>query len=470
MKYTTLLTSLVAIHILTLSTLTYSSKVVVQAIPLIESIEVDVKENETTVHIDINKEFADKYLNEASFYATYHDVDLSEVPESILTVPFLTNIFAIVLFSGKKYTIPEMDARLYDSFGKISKVFRRLYPNTKWDGELVTQELVKNDPIDKPLDPTEVAALLFSGGIDSTSAAYELQAQKLKLLLIMMRGQGAHILKDDDLWNKQSTLSKNFAKEHEHDISFLTSNYHSILNLPYLASLSPEVNDWRVDAIEDMGMWGNTAPLLYLYGIGRLYMASSRDWSYPYISIGNPLADRLMGFGNDIELRCSQFNFSRIDKIEHIISQVKSGLKPPLIHVCYRGQFPSCAPDDQHNLECRKCMPTALGFLALGADPRDFGFDVTDEELIEIAKKYLAKTQPHITLWQLLQLQEKLKEQDSSNEKFAWFLEADLAAYVDKDYIAGKPDVSWDDLRDLAPEDLEIPYIKKKVLIVLEKE
>ena len=453
MKYVTFLTRIVIIPLLAISTCTYPS----QAVSLIDSFKVDG----SSVHIDINKDFAQRYLKESHFFVTYdNSVNLAKVPYSIATIPFITNVIAIVWISGKRYTIPKMDRRLCAALGKIREIFKRLYPRTSWNGELVPESCVTDEPITEPVDPAKIAALLFSGGIDSTSSAYELQAKNLKLLLIMMRGQGASILTDDDRWNKQSTLGVEFAKEYGHDIAFLTSNYHRFLNHRYLASLSPEVNDWRVDAIEDVGMFGMTAPLLFSKGIQLLYMASSRDWSYPLISVGNPLVDSLMSCGNDIRLECSQFNFSRADKIAYIISQVRGGLKPPLIHVCYRGKFPGCT-----SVECRKCIPTALAFFALGEDPRTFGFEVSDEELVECAKEFLTKTQPHMTLWQLKKLQEMLREKKSSDEKLSWFLETDLGAHVNKGYITGKPSLTWEDLRDLAPETLEIPNVKIMMLV-----
>ncbi len=44
-------------------------------------------------------------------------------------------------------------------------------------------------------------------------------------------------------------------------------------------------------------------------------------------------------------------------------------------------------------------------------------------------------------------------------------IEVGLAAHVQKSYIIGKPSLTWDDLKDLAPEELEIPDVKKVVLV-----
>ncbi len=429
-----------------------------EATKLITSYKVD----ENTVRVGIDKAFADEYLKEESFFVTYDkSIRLPESPFSISTIPFLTNVITIVWKSGKIYSIPEMDEQLFHGLNMVHAFVKRIYPNTSWDGELKPEKLVDNKPTVPLVDPTKEAALLFSGGVDSTSAAFELQKKGVKLLFITMRGQGDSMLNEErtELWKAQSGNSSNFAAKHGHEITQLASNYHRVLAHDKLAQLSPEVTNWRVDAVEDLGMFGMTAPILFSRGIQRCYMASSREWGYPYISIGNPLTDFFMRFGA-VRLVCWQFGYSRADKIAYIIKRVEEdGLEPPTLHVCYRGVFPSCTL-----LECRKCLPTAFMLYCLGADPRKFGYKATGEELITLMKKYLTQEQPHITLWQLMKLREMLKKKEPS-EELLWFFDADLTAHVSTSYITGKPNLSWSDLKDLAPEELVIPGVKKLVLV-----
>ncbi len=434
------------------------STIASEAKELITSFKVE----DNTVHIGIEKGFVEAFLDEESFFATYDEaVPVAELPFAISTIPFITNVITIVWISGNRYTIAEMDRDLYHALKKIRKrVLPRIYPHTAFKGRLKPRLLVDNTSAEfNKMDPTKKAALLFSGGVDSTSSAFELQEKGIKLLLIMMRGQGAQTLTQSDLWRQQSENCSQFAARYGHDITFLTSNYHRFLNRPKLAQLSQEINDWRVDAVEDVGMFGMTAPILYSLGIQRLHMASSRDWSYPHISIGNPLTDRFMSFASGIGLECGQFGLTRADKIAYIIKCVQEGLETPLIHVCYRGVFPSCTL-----LECRKCLPTALMLYTLGADPRDYGYKVTGEELMDLMRSYLEKTQPYITLWQIMRLRDKLDNNALINEEIEWLYDVDLTAHIETSYIAHKPEVSWDDLRECAPEDLEIPMVQKITL------
>ncbi len=59
-----------------------------EAAKLITSYKVD----KDTVTVGIDKEFAEEYLKEESFFATYdEEVTLTKLPYSIVTIPFITN-------------------------------------------------------------------------------------------------------------------------------------------------------------------------------------------------------------------------------------------------------------------------------------------------------------------------------------------------------------------------------------------
>jgi hypothetical protein len=309
----------------------------ITAQPFIQAVRIEGN----VLHVMVNEEIAQTYLRENPFYVIYDKgIDLSKIPYSILTIPVITNLIAIIWFSGKNYTIPKMDQALCEALIKIKEYFRQIHPQTSWDGELKPEDLVDRSAYQETPHNGE-AALLFSGGIDSTSTAFELIDKKIPLTLIMMRGQGSHTLIDDQLWGNQKQLGADFAKRHGMHFTTLTSNYHSFLALRKLNTLSKDVHDWRVDAIEDIGMWGMTAPILYARGIPLLYMSSSVNWAHPYPSVGNPLVDSLLSFGNTIGIESAQFDKSRTDKIAYIASQVLQKLKPqPLITVAC---FPAAA-------------------------------------------------------------------------------------------------------------------------------
>ena len=148
--------------------------------PLIESVTV----NKNHIKIEVNKQFKEKYLT-GNFFAEYDkDIDLSKLDYSIQIMPFIMNVLSIVWISGKDWYIDSMDQDLYASLDTIKEVFRRMYPRTKWEGRLIPHRLVKNVPPFKP--DTNRIALLFSGGLDSTTSS--LYHREKKQLLITAWG------------------------------------------------------------------------------------------------------------------------------------------------------------------------------------------------------------------------------------------------------------------------------------------
>jgi len=108
-------------------------------INLIDQLEV----NGNTIRVKVNEEFREKYLR-SDFFITYDsDIPLDKFDDSILVLPFITNVLSIIWISGEKYTIPSIDEDIFLSLKKVKKVFQRMYPSTKWDGELIPKKLIK---------------------------------------------------------------------------------------------------------------------------------------------------------------------------------------------------------------------------------------------------------------------------------------------------------------------------------------
>jgi hypothetical protein len=102
--------------------------------------------------------------------------------------------------------------------------------------------------------------------------------------------------------------------------------------------------------------------------------------------------------------------------------------------------------------------------LALGENPRLYGFDLPHDELIASAKKYLGKKQFYWTLWELQALREKLKEKGTIDDKLSWFMNLNLVRLMKRDYLKDKEKVYWRSYRDLVPSTLKIPKIEIKEL------
>ena len=157
-----------------------------------------------------HKGFKTRYLK-GNFFAEYEtDVDLEQFDYSIQAMPFIMNVISIVWISGNIYYIDEMDTELYHSLERVKRVFKKMYPRTLWEGELRVRKLVEH-PLLFNTKEKERTALLFSGGIDSTSTAFAHLDKKQ--LLITAWGHWDLPLNEQSLWQKRTKKISDFAHE-----------------------------------------------------------------------------------------------------------------------------------------------------------------------------------------------------------------------------------------------------------------
>ena len=369
---------------------------------LIERVEID----KNRLDVIVNKEFKNAYLLEDFFVEYDADIDLEKLDYSVVIMPFIMNVASLVWISGKEYYIESMDKDVFDSLERIKAIFKVFYPKTTWNGTIIPKKLVLNKPV--PSSPTK-AALLFSGGLDSTSTS--LAHLDKEQLLITAWGQSALPLDDAPFWYKIKRHLGAFAETYKHKTAYIKSNYYYFLNLKKLQNLSPEIVTWRINTIEDIGWAGLTAPILITQGISSLYIAASDTWGFAYPSACNPYIDANITFAG-IQIMHDQFEWSRYDKVAFIADLVKQkkAEKPQFIICQKRGGIINCTA-------CEKCLLTILSLLAEGEQPYDYGFNTT----VGLTKKNMQKlfklgTLSACGLWQFKDLQKKVQQNRNSNQ------------------------------------------------------
>ncbi|MBA3752182.1 hypothetical protein H0X06_05340 [Candidatus Dependentiae bacterium] len=341
---------------------------------LFESVRVE--KNKVTVVI--NKKFKNKFLRSDFFVEYDNDVDLSALDYSLVTMPCLMNVISLVWISGENYYIHSMDRDLYQSLQRIKKLFVTIYPKTRWNGNLIPRKIVVNS-MSRVVTPDNYA-LLFSGGLDSTTAS--LLHRDKKQLLITGWGQSDLPLHRPDIWNIIKNKIATHAKNYGHTLTIIRSNYCEFLNTSVLNTLSSEILDWRIGAIEDIGWAGLTAPLLFVKGYPMLGIASSITWDRGYPIGCFPFIDsNLICAG--IKFEQVQPESNRADKVEFLVDLCrKEPVKKPELIVCQKQRGVSCG-------SCKKCIHTALMLLILKENPQEYGFPVTKDHVLKTTELFL---------------------------------------------------------------------------------
>ncbi len=408
----------------------------ITALPLIDKIVV----NKNNLVIEVHDSFKRRYLKGDFFVRYQDDINLEELDSSLLIVPLLLNVITIIWASGETYTIPALDRDLWFSLEKVKKVFKRMYPQTNWEGSVIPKRLVKHD---FTFDADGVAHM-FSNGLDSICSS--LLHKDDKQLLITVQGHVDTPINDQKVWNKIQNENRIFAQEHGFDNTFLCSNYYHILKRSALHNLSPEISHWRTAAVEGLGWTGLTIPLLICKGYNHLRIASSISWDCPFVHAANPFVDNNITCAG-VSVEHDGFEYSRVQKCKVFKECVqKYNIKKPYMRVC------AASTDATNCCVCLKCIQTIHGLWAVGENHQEYGFNLDSDKIITATKKELQKKYSRFKLWHFECIQRLLRDRVSSGEELSsylnWFMQYDFSQHA-KEEKKRHPRVDWKSFLDL---------------------
>lgn len=340
---------------------------------LIQSVRVE--KNKITI---IPHENFASYFKEPAFVVEYdNDVDLSHLDESVISLPFIMICAPMVWASGKKFEIDRMDKDMYLSLQKIKYIFTLFLPTINWSGELIPRQLVENKPSAKSRYKT---ALLYSGGLDSTSMAFA--HQKEKHLLITLCGIDIPF-NHKERWDNIKIACKKFGARLGHANAFVRSNTCSAICYNFLKCLPDGLTKWWWwdYALPSLGFVGLTAPLLVQKGCTSLLFASSNTLDFPYPLANHPLVDNNLCFAG-INVHHEQGHMTRIDKIAFISKCIRNEPKPHL-RVCWLSE------EGGNCGTCEKCLRTINALLVFQEDIKAFGFDIPVRTAMEKTLEFM---------------------------------------------------------------------------------
>lgn len=387
--------------------------------------------------------FSKKYVRQPLQLSYPPDINLADLPPSIVDIPLITNVIAVIWLSGKEYTIEEMDEDLYYSLMKIKKFFKRFFYTTSWDGELKPERLIKNVP---PTTNSNAAAL-FTGGLDSTATTFRHFDENLILIS----------------FNDAHKNAIEFAKTHHFDFYTIYMNYHNFLQLTVLDKASIDISKWFWDTSMGLSWVGAAAPFLYAKGIPLLYVPSGFTWGSFIFPDGQtlrqpacPLIDEnLSPMG--LRVQHDVFTMTRTDKIKFISTFcAENDIPKPQLVVCNRHGRSNTSYT--HCNRCVKCYLTMLDIVAIGESLHDYGFTLSEQEFIAQFQTYIAtlKMRRGGTYAACYDTQNYLKQNlDTLSQThrafYNWFISIDLWAMIDEPSNRPPRTVpfNWDDYKDL---------------------
>ncbi|ELZ22487.1 hypothetical protein C475_18283 [Halosimplex carlsbadense 2-9-1] len=340
------------------------------------------------------------FFDDSPFYAEY-GVDVSDLPESILTIPVLAHVCPVAWAAGADVRVPVADRRFLDSLETVGRALSEMYPFVEggrvfverapeWDEQVTTgsagsEALAAGDPAG-----ADGTGMLFTGGVDSL-ATY-VRHREANPTLINVRGWLVGV-DDDERWAHTRRRIADYADRLGTDARFVESNMLEFLDTAMLDAHYKARHDgaWYSAVGCGLGLTGLCAPLAVAEGMERLYLAATHWEGFPtaerfeYWDGGaipwgsDPAIDDEIAWSGTTVVH-DAFEITRQERVEVLADYLGEHAPDLPLRACEASATGSNCD------RCEKCARTALGLALAGRDPNDHGFDV-DAATFERARR-----------------------------------------------------------------------------------
>lgn len=356
-----------------------------------------------------------KYFDfSAEFFIEYSE-DISSVPNSILTIPFLANVLPIAWVVGAEVVVPELDRDFYEAVPDIKQSYINMYPMIGFGGCLTARTIYEEKcaRCGRPI-------AFFSGGVDAHNTMIQHMDEKPVLATIW----GSDVFFGDrEGWQNVLRHAEGTAETFGLELVTIKSNFRGFLDERKLSKhVSESGCGWWFGFQHGMGIISHAAPLAWLKGADTVYIASSDSAKDLYLEpCGScPDIDEKMRFGG-VSVIHDGFEISRQDKVENIVSFVNKNKIPLFLRVCWQeAGGKNCG-------HCEKCMRTIMGLIAAGADPEAYGLPYTAEGVAALKKIMRRKiTKGKYFLWLFIWESFVANNRHQDHPELKWFADIDF--------------------------------------------
>lgn len=389
---------------------------------VIESVDVDsnVLRSDVSYSPDLRRFFSGE-----DFLVEY-SVDVSDVPESVLTIPVLAQVCPLAWFQQADVYARTVDSTFYRSLLDVRSALLDMYPDLMQGGEIYFENRDERT-VEFERDGT---GLLFTGGVDSMFSFLRLRDENLSLINV----NGWALRNDEhEKWHQMQQYLGEFSETHGVEDAYVRTNVLSFLrNVMLIAYSDPYVDGaWYSSVSHGLGLPGLCAPLAYATGISDLYMAATH-WdtaSFPWGSRPSIVENvAWVGTTNHHD----GYEYTRQERIEAIADYVAKADDALTLLTCSKEVSENCG-------RCEKCCRTAVGMSIAGLDPNEHGLDLSPETFAH------ARSQLENGNWKLSE-NEKLFWRDvrdhvpsrddcpvdGAEEFFDWLRDADFQTYAER--------------------------------------
>lgn len=389
------------------------------------------------VRVTIEPGDARGYLREREFWVEYPGLqELEAVDEGLLILPALGTLLTVSYALGVPIEVGRVDAAYASAADQLADAFLGMYPSFRRQGFALRGERVATGQA-----PGQGAAMLFSGGVDSTSSLIEHRDVVQDLVTVW----GADVpVADDVLWQQLYERVTGGELTRGRRLAVVQSNMKDVVDgLRLTRRFADDFHGyhWWGTVQHGLALTSLVIPLCAHDGRDTVYIASTGSpLAEPEPWGSSPAVDNLVRWSNGRVVH-DQPDHTRQAKFGRVIAPyVRQGGRPTLA-VCY--QLGRGAGSQGLNCgRCEKCMRTVTGLLVERIDPHDVGVPMSIETL-DLARRNLAGrawvgTAEHEVMWTEMQVAvptelHGIQTAPGVREYLEWFRDADL------DLIAAGP-------------------------------
>lgn len=333
-----------------------------------------IKKNNTVRYIYVaNGEWKEIFKKELSIE---YDQNIEIVPDSVLVVPFLCNILPISWIYDATIKVKECDADFFKSIDEFKNGYINMYKRIKFLGKLDSEKLVNNKK-----NSQKGAITFFSGGVDAFNTLLNHIDEKPSLVTVL----GADVeLNNEEAWKNILNHIKLVAEEYRLNYNTIKSNFrdfidYNIIN-EYISKFTNE--DWWHGFQHGIGVISLAAPIAFLEKKNIIYFASTFRYVDKNVTCASHYTiDNYLKFCG-VDVIHDGAEFDRQEKVHNIVEFCKKNKKRVHLRVCWKEK------NGNNCCQCEKCWRTIFELIAEKANPIDYGFEISKNQLKNSKRVY----------------------------------------------------------------------------------
>lgn len=362
----------------------------------------------------INPVYIDSQNNGTLFVELPNDVDAKEIPEGVLTIPFVGTMIGVAMLYRTPIKVPDVDKEYFETVKKLDIVFRKMYP--KGNLSLVLEaSRVSTAKNNRGGIRTSV---FFTGGVDATSALVE-TVNKAPLLINIAGGDIA--LSDQTAHERLEDYFSDLKKQIKGlDYCFVRSNCREFFREYTFDKMCKKFIDrelwwgyWASFA-HIVVMTASIAPVIYARGITQHYIGSSHSSNDVAFDGNNEELINAIGYAG-CKFISADADLDRNDKVKKVVEYSNTSGVHFKLQVCWHKE------NGLNCCHCEKCYRTIMNVLSAHGDPNNFGLTYNTDKMAEI-KRFLETTPVKVSYWKTTQNVFQKEHNYWDKTELAWFV------------------------------------------------